>query len=253
MGRYTLKVKIEDLGTFSIKVPEIENINGNLRLAQEQKEKVSLMAIDAFTINKDPSLIIKDLNFDKAVLKGQVKFYISYLSNKQEKKLRTILNGPDELKNVALEGNRNISLDNKYFQNFVNKVFIPKLNNPNFVYFFKKNKLFKFKLDEWVDNYLNGDYDIEYCYKKIVEYASDYKQFRALVMGMELYYQSLDKNKTVTHERPNYEKFNSKDSVEEDPDRFFGLYSEDELRKYREELESLPLELYEADRRHQRK
>lgn len=228
MGRYTLKVNVNGFGIFTVRVPE----EGIL------KEKVSLMAVDSFTIGKNPRVLLKSLDFNEALLIGKNKFYISYISNGCEKRLEVIFKDVHGLKQLALNGDRKISTFNPKINNFIDKVFLPLMLDPKFKNFLKTNGLLTYKLEEWVEYYLSGNYNLDFCYSKILEYASNYKQFRALVIGCELYKNS---NFLKIEEKPNYENFVLSHLDEDiDPDKDFGLYSEEELNDYAEYLESLP-------------
>lgn len=248
MGRYTLKVTI-DGEDFTVKVPE----GGIL------KDKVSLMAIDAFTIDSNPDFLIKEIDFDKAKLKGHTHFYISYKSDGKEKHLETIFEDAHGLKKHADKGIRQISKENHVFVDFISKTFLPLLSDRKFMRFLKENDLLTLKLEEWLDNYFYDDtYDCNFCYEKILEYASNYKQFRALVLGVELYKNNKDlTTKPVIEDekkiseadlRPNYKRFVLNGITDDqDPDALFGLYTEEELEKFAKYLDSLPDEPHPHD------
>lgn len=238
MGRYSLKVNINNLGDITIKVPDMGVL----------KEKVSLMAIDAFTIGNKPRTVLKDLDFSEATLSGQNTFYISYISNGKEKRLDPIFTNIYNIKEVALKGNRKISTDNSIFIKFIEKEFLPVINEDNkFIEFLQAHNLINLKLQEWLSNYISDDYDLDFSYSKLLEYASDYKQFRGLVLGLELY-QGLQLSRKQVEEpviesKPYYYRFViSQLDNGRDPDREFGLFSEEELRKFGESLDALPCE-----------
>lgn len=219
MGRYTLKSEISGLKPTIIKVPE----NNKL------KEKVSLMAIDALTLDSNPFIILKELDFENARLISQGKFYISYISNKEEKKLNVLFNDAYGLKSIAEEGNREISENNKAFHEFMDKVFIPLTNDLEFMKFARDNNFLSPKLNEWIGNLYSRRYGKDFSIQKIKEYAASYKKFRALVMAVELYKNPkfLEANQNIPFEE------------ERDPD-LDGFYSEEELREQREYLDNLP-------------
>ena len=221
MGRYTLKSDIEGMGLVVIKVPENE----------KKKEKVSLMAIDAITLGSNPIVVLKTLDFDEAKLVSQGKFYISYISGKEEKQLNVLWNDAHGLKSIAEEGNRQISETNQVFHQFIDKVFLPLTNDWKFMNFVRDNGFLSPKLNEWIGNLYSNRYGKNFCIQKIKEYAASYKKFRALVMAVELY------------KNPNYLKFdpNIKYIEERDPD-LDGFYSEEEKEEYREYMASLPEE-----------
>lgn len=252
MGRYTLKVNLPEYGDFNIVIPE----------RGMDKLKVDLMTIDSYTINKNPNIILKHLDFDKALVSGQETFYISYMSNGQEKRLNTIFKDSHDLKSISDKGERKIDIGNSNFYRFINNVFLPMITNRKFYKFLKDKDLIGYKLDEWVYNYLNDYYKADFCIEKIKEYASEYKQFRALILGVELYkdpnfinpikpktqsedekndFESFEPIEEIDDERPYYHKYAFSGLNDDmDPDRMFALYSEEELRAYDEYLNSLP-------------
>jgi len=234
VGRYSLKVGFNNLPSVIIDIPE----NGKL------KEKTSLMAIDSYTIGKEPSYLLKTLDFNQAIINNKTKLYISYISNGYEKRLDPIFNNSHDLKSISDNNERKINIKNSKFLNFMNNVFLPLLEDPRFIVFLKGKNFLTLKLSEWINNYLYNEYENEFCYFKILEYASNYKQFRSLIIGVELYNNpNYLKQSIVKYEKPNYERFVlSKMNDEIDPDEQFGLYSEEELRKYADYMDSLPSE-----------
>lgn len=219
MGRYTLKSDVEKMGQVIIKVPE----------ESKSKEKVSLMAIDALTLNSNPLVVLKTLDFDDAYLVSQGKFYISYMSSKEEKQLNVLWNDAHGLKSIAEEGQREISETNQVFHQFMDKIFLPMTNDFRFVDFLRDNGYLSPKLDEWLNHLYSNRYDKRFCVQKIKQYAASYKKFRALVMAVELY------------KNPDYLNFdpNIRYIEERDPD-LDGFYSDEEKKEYMEYMENLP-------------
>lgn len=249
MGRYTLKVNVPGYGNFDVAVPE----------QGMEKMKVSLTSIDSFTIGKSADAILKQLDFKDANVKGRESFYVSYISQGEEKRLNTIFQDAHGLKKIASKNERKINVENSVFCEFIEKTFLPMITSQKFHQFLKSNSLISYKLDEWILNYLHDDYNLDFCYSKIKEYASDYKQFRGLVLGVELYKNNIISNpikeektdKTEEPDRPYYKRYvlsknNDEDDI--DPDRLFGLWSEEELRKYDEYLDNLPYEFHPHDK-----
>lgn len=221
MGRYTLKSDISKIGTVIIKVPENKKL----------KEKVSLMAIDSLTLGSNPIIVLKTLDFDEVKLVSTGKFYISYMSSKEEKKLNVLWNDAYGLKGIALEGNREISRENKAFNEFIDKVFLPLTNDIKFMIFVRDNGFLSPKLNEWIGNLYSNRYGKDFCKQKIKEYASSYKKFRALVMAVELY-----KNPEFLNPDPNFQYIE-----ERDPD-LDGFYSSEEISEHAIYMDSLPEE-----------
>lgn len=253
MGRYSLKVDIPGEGVFTVNVPE----NGLI------KEKVSLMAVDSFTINKTPSAIFKELDFDCAKVVNSSKIYVSYVSKGQEKHLYPLFENIKDIKKIADKNERQISSDNRVLNKFIEHEFMPLINKPAFITFLKEKDLLTLKLEEWINNYKSGYYDSKFCFEKIVEYASNYKQLRALMIGVELYKdanfltrQSQIKEQTTdvkqetleeieTLDRPIYDYFLKKAKANEDvdPDKSYALYSEEELEKLLPLIEGAEIDL----------
>lgn len=223
MGRYTLKSDIGKIGTAIIKVPENDNL----------KEKTSLMAIDALTIDSEPMIILRELDFKDAKLVSTGKFYISYISSKQEKRLNVLWNDAHGLKSIALEGRREISPENKAFHQFIDKVFLPLTNDIKFMNFVRDNGFLSPKLNEWIGHLYSHRYNRDFCKEKIKEYASSYKKFRALVMAVEIY-----KNPEFLNLEPKVQYIE-----ERDPD-LDGFYSEEEVSGYEDYMASLPDETH---------
>lgn len=221
MGRYTLKSDTGEMGQVVIKVPE----------DSKKKEKVSLMTIDALTLGSNPIIVLKNLDFDEAYKVSQGKFYISYISSKEEKKLNVLWNDAYGLKSIAEEGKREISETNQVFQQFMDKVFLPLTNDLKFMNFVRDNGYLSPKLNEWINALYSNRYDKSFCKQKIKQYAASYKKFRALVMAVELY------------KNPEFLKFNSNIDYKEerDPD-LDGFYSAEEKEEFREYMENLPEE-----------
>lgn len=219
MGRYTLKSDVKGLGQVIIRVPEDKKI----------KEKVSLMAIDSLTLDTNPKVILKKLDFDDAKLVEQGTFYISYISNGQEKKLEVLFNDAHGLKSIALEGKREISHNNQVFNKFMDKVFLPLTNNLEFMNFLRDNGFLSPKLDEWIGNLYSNKYSKDFCVQKIKEYAASYKKFRALVMAVELY------------RKPDFLQAKQGYYIEEDRDPDLdGFYSKEEKEEYNNYMNNLP-------------
>jgi len=229
MGRYTLKSNVEGMGQVIIKVPE----------EAKKQEKVSLMAIDVLTIGSNPMVVLKTLDFDEAELISKGKFYVSYMSSKEEKQLNVLWNDAHGLKSIAEEGQREISDSNQVFHKFMDNVFLPLTNDLKFMHFARANGYLSQKINEWISNLYSNKYDESFCNQKIKQYAASYKKFRALVIAVELY------------KNPEFLKFNPNIQYEEerDPD-LDGFYSEEEKRAYREYLENLPEEISPCDNRH---
>lgn len=258
MGRYTLKVNLPEHGDFNIVIPE----------RGVDKLKVDLMTIDSFTIDKNPNFILKHLDFDRALVSGQETFYISYISKGEEKRLSTIFKDAHGLKSISDKGERKINSENSGFCRFIDKVFLPMITDKKVYRFLKAHDLIGYKLDEWIYNYLHDYYKVDFCIEKIKEYLSEYKQFRALVLGVELYKDPkfLDPIKSSENseedieyeviendldEKPFYKKYNlSSFSGDTDPDKLFALYSEEELREYDKYLSGLPDEYVAETDRH---
>ena len=229
MGRYTLKSDVEKMGQVIIKVPE----------DSKRKEKVSLMAIDALTLGSNPIVVLKTLDFDEASLVSQGKFYISYISSKEEKNLNVLWNDAHGLKSIAEEGKREISETNQVFHQFMDNVFLPLTNDLKFMCFLRDDNYLSPKLNEWINALYSNRYGKDFCVQKIKQYAASYKKFRALVMAVELY------------KNPDYLKFdpNMRYVEERDPD-LDGFYSEEEKEEYRDYIENLPVELHPHDSKH---
>ena len=219
MGRYTLKSDVNGLGQVVIKVPE----NGSI------KEKVSLMTIDSLTLDANPSIVVKKIDFDEAKLVLQGKFYISYISAKKEKKLNVLFNDAHGLKSIAMAGQNDISPNNRAFHQFMDKVFLPLTNDLKFMNFVRDNEFLSPKLNEWIGNLYSNKYGKDFCVQKIKEYASSYKKFRAVVMAVELY-----RNPDFLTAKQNYCY-----KEDRDPD-FDGFSSEEEQKLFDEYMDSLP-------------
>lgn len=219
MGRYTLKSNVKGLEPIIINIPENKKI----------KEKVSLMAIDALTLGSTPIAVLKKLDFENAKVVSQGEFYISYISNNEEKQLNVLFNDAYNLKSIALEGNREISPNNQAFHQFIDKVFLPLTNDLKFMNFLRDNSFLSPKLNEWIGNLYSRRYGKDFCIQKIKQYAASYKKFRALVMAVELY------------KNPNYLETNQNIYYEEerDPD-LDGFYTQKEKNEYNEYMEKLP-------------
>ena len=228
MGRYTLKSDIKGLEPIVVSLPE----NGKI------KEKVSLMTIDSLTLGSNPFVVLKKLDFDNAKLVSQGKFYISYISKKEEKRLNVLFNDAYGLKSIALEGNQEISPNNKVFHEFIDKVLLPLTNDLKFMNFARDNGFLSPKLNEWIGNLYSWKYGKDICIKKIKEYAASYKKFRALVMAVELYKNPkfLETVNTIYYDD------------ERDPD-LDGFYNEEEKRNYNEYMENLPDEILAHERK----
>lgn len=249
MGRYSLKVDIPGEGCFTVNVPE----NGLV------KEKVSLMAVDSFTINKTPNAIFKELDFDSAKVVGRSKIYVSYMSKGEEKHLYPLFEDVKGIKEIADKNERQVSPDNKVLNKFIEKEFMPLIRKSDFIAFLRKEKLLTLKLEEWINNYKDGYYEADFCLQKITEYASNYKQLRALMIGVELYKDAdfLKRQTRVkeeassndiqkeTLERPIYDYFlkKAKDLEDVDPDTSYALYSEEELEKLLSLIEGEEIDL----------
>lgn len=219
MGRYTLKLNVKGLEPIIISVPE----------NKKMKEKVSLMAIDSLTLGANPMIVLKRLDFDNAKLVSQGEFYISYISNKEEKRLNVLFNDAHGLKSIAEEGNREINPNNKAFHEFIDKVFLPLTNDLKFTNFLRDNDFLSPKLNEWIANLYSNRYGKDFCIEKIKHYAASYKKFRALVMAVELY------------KNPKYLEANQDDFMDEDRDPdLAGFYSEEEKKAYERYMENLP-------------
>ena len=219
MGRYTLKSDVSETKSVIIGVPE----------GAKLKEKVSLMAIDSLTIGSNPMVVLKLLDFDEAKQVSRGKFYISYMSSKEEKRLNVLWTDAYGLKSIAEEGNREISDTNQVFNQFMDKVFLPLTNDLKFMSFVRDNGYLSPKINEWIGNLYSNRYDKSFCKQKIKEYAASYKKFRALVMAVELY------------KNPDYLKFdpNIEYTEERDPD-LDGFYSKKEMQEYQEYMANLP-------------
>lgn len=219
MGRYTLKSDVKGLGQVIIRIPEEKKV----------KEKVSLMAIDSLTLDANPKVILKKLDFDDAKLIEQGTFYISYISKGEEKKLKVLFNDAHGLKSIALEGKREISPNNQAFHQFMDKVFLPLTNDLKFMNFLRDNGFLSQKLNEWIGNLYSNKYSKDFCTQKIKEYAASYKKFRALVMAVELY------------KKPNFLQPKQDYYIEEDRDPDLdGFYSSEEKKAYNNYMENLP-------------
>jgi len=229
MGRYTLKSDVDEMGQITIKVPE----------DSKKKEKVSLMAIDALTLDSNPFVVLKTLDFDEAYRVSQGKFYISYMSSKEEKKLNVLWNDAHGLKSIAEEGQREISETNQVFHQFIDNVFIPLTRDWKFMNFVRDNGFLSPKLNEWIGALYSNRYGKDFCIQKIKQYAASYKKFRALVMAVELY-----KNPDYLKFDPNIQYFE-----ERDPD-LDGFYSEEEKEQYREYMDNLPEATHPHDSKH---
>lgn len=249
MGRYTLKVKLNNQ-IITVNLAD----NGILR------EKVSLMTIDSYTIGNHPKYILKELGFSEANLKGNEKFYISYLSQGKEKKLNVLFNDTHNIKDLSDKNERIIKPNNPILVEFINNTFLPLAVEKNFREFLKKHNLITAKLEQWVEDYLNGSIDLKFCYSKILEHSANYKQFRGLVVGAEVYKNHdflipkevlNEEIKEVHNQRDTslYRRFILPDLEKDiDPDASFALYSEEELRRYSEYLDSLPDEFHPHDK-----
>lgn len=229
MGRYTLKANMNDRIEFSIKVFDGEKL----------REKVSLMAIDYYTSDKSLYDLLKEVEFEHVFLKGNIKFYISYFAKGEERRIDAIFMDSYGLKEIASIGNRQISIQNKIFLNFIDNIFLPLIIKEEFRQFLKSHRLIGYKLIEWISKYLSKDYSLDYCHNKILEYASEYYQFRNLILGVELY-NKVFINKPVLREEKLYSERFALQYQDDDPDRCFGLFTEEELRKYGEYLDNLP-------------
>jgi len=219
MGRYTLKSEVNGLKPTIIEVPENKKL----------KQKVSLMSIDSLTLGSTPFVVLKKLDFGNAKVISQGKFYISYISQKQEKQLNVLFNDAHGLKSIAEEGNREINPNNKAFHEFIDKVFLPLTNDLEFMRFARNNEFLTPKLNEWIGNLYSRRYGKDFCIQKIKEYAASYKKFRALVMAVELY-------RNPKYLEPNQNMYFDDDR---DPD-LDGFYSKEELKEQEKYLENLP-------------
>lgn len=234
MGRYTLKVRLDNNQTITVNLTD----NGVL------KEKVSLMTIDNYTIGNNPRYILKNLGFNEAELKGNESCYISYISQGKEKNLNVLFNDAHNIKKIANSNERLISNTNPTLINFIDNTFLPLASEEKFINFLKKNHFITAKLEEWLREYIDGECDLDFCYSKIIEHSANYKQFRGLVVGVELY-----KNHHFLEPKKDEDFLEQEIEDDIDHDKDFGLYSEEELRKYAEYLESLPEEIHPHDRR----
>ena len=227
MGRYTLNVNINGKGRYSIEVPE----NGTM------KEKVDLSSVDAFTIGESPTYILKALGFESAKVIGKATFYISYIVKGKEKRLDAIFTDTNNLSQVARNNSTKISINNLVFNDFIEKVFIPLTKDYKFMQFLRDNNFLSSKLDEYISYLYGKRYAEDFCISKIKEYASSYKQFRELVIAVELY-----KNPKFfeINEEQLEESSNLSNQDELDSDKYFGLYSPEEIEKYQEYMDSLP-------------
>ena len=217
MGRYTLKSE----------VPGLEPVIIEIKEANKQKAKVNLTTIDSLTLGSCPLAVLKKIDFDNAKLVSMGHFYISYISKQTEKRLRVLFNDAHGLKSIALEGNTEIRMDNRAFNEFIDKVFLPLTNDYKFMNFLRDNNFISLKIDEWLNNLHSKTFAQKFCIEKIKYYASSYKKFRAIVMAVELY------------RNPNYLIPDQVYEEERDPD-LDGFYSLEEKKEYDKYMEELP-------------
>lgn len=217
MGRYTLNVE-----AFGLKSPVLVREDG------KPKEKVSLMTIDALTLGSNPLLVLKELDFENARFFSQGTMHISYISNKQLKKLQVLYYDRYGLKSIAQLGKSKIDIENKEFNYFIDNVFIPMVKDFRFLQFLRDNDFLSPKLDEYISYLYGKKYSKEFCISKIREYASSYIVFRKLVIALELF-----KNPNFLKQIP--------DSEEERQEEFFDA---EEMRAYQKYMDNLQTSIY---------
>ena len=213
MGRYTLNIE-----AFGIKSPVLVREDG------KPKEKVSLMTIDALTLGSNPLFVLKELDFENARFFSQGTMHISYISNKQLKKLQVLYYDRYGLKSVAQLGKSKIDIENKEFNNFIDNVFIPMVKDFKFLQFLRDNDFLSPKLDEYIGYLYGKKYGDQFCISKIKEYASTYTMFRKLVVAIELF-----KNPSSLKQLPSFEN--------EKQEEFF---DDREKKEYQEYMDNLP-------------
>lgn len=98
------------------------------------------MTIDVLTLGSNSLLILKELDFNGARFYAKGTMHISYISNKQLKKLQALYFDAYGLKSIALLDKRKIDIDDKEFDDFIVNVFIPVVRNFKFVQYFEEEK-----------------------------------------------------------------------------------------------------------------
>lgn len=214
MGRYTLNVE-----AFGLKSPVLVREDG------KPKEKVSLMTIDALTLGSNPLFVLKELDFENARFFSQGTMYISYISNKQLKKLQVLYYDRYGLRSIAQLGKSKIDIESKEFNNFIDNVFIPMVKDFRFLQFLRDNDFLSPKLNEYIGYLYGTKYSEEFCVSKIKDYASSYIIFRKLVIAVELF-----KNPNCLKQTPSFEE-------ENEPEEFF---DDREKEAYQEYMDNLP-------------
>ena len=213
MARYTLNEE-----AFGIKSPVLVREDG------KQKEKVSLMTIDALTLGSNPLFILKELDFNDAKFFSKGTMHISYISNKQLKKLQVLYYDAYGLRSIALLGKSKIDIDNKEFNNFISNIFTPMLKDFKFVQFLRDNDFLSPKLDEYIGYLYGKKYSEQFCFSKIKEHSTSYTMFRKLVVATELF-----KNPSFLKRIPSFE--------DEKQEEFFDDREKEEYQQY---IDNLP-------------